>query len=639
MIFRVQMHTLLLTTLICAAVFFLANPHLVPAQDALPKPAPAAPGLPAFKILDTGGQPRQIGQMPHGKGIALVLLSTECPISNGYVPELNRIYAARPEREIEFYGVISDRSVTWAAAAKYHAEYKIAFPVLFDASGELAEWLKPTHTPEAFVVNPEGAVLYRGRINDQYAGVGRAKALVTKHELRDALAAVAAGKPVETPRTAPVGCLFESPPAKEVLSEVTYNRDIAPIMQADCMNCHREGEVAPFPLTTYEDARKRSKQIALVTQSRFMPPWKPESGFGHFLDERRLSEHEVKLLAAWAEAGAPEGDAEDRPPVPKFAEGWQLGEPDLVIKMPEPFEVPADGRDVFRNFVMPIDIPADKLVAAVEFRPGNRRVVHHALFYLDSNGAARAKDAADPGPGYASFGGPGFIPTGALGGWSPGNTARFLPDGMGRYLKQGSDVSIQIHYHPSGKTETDQSSIGIHYVKQPSRKVVAGIMVLDRKLDIPAGAARHAIAASYTLPSDVTLVGIAPHMHLLGREMKATATLPDGRVEPLNWIKDWNFNWQDEYLYARPFKLPKGTRLDVEAWYDNSAENPANPSSPPRRVTWGEQTTDEMFICFFLVSTEQPQNLLPLIIDNLRSLGRQGQFGRRKDDGGRIKKE
>lgn len=407
--------------------------------------------------------------------------------------------------------------------------------------------------------------------------------------------------------------------------KVTYTRDIAPLLQTHCMNCHREGEVAPFPLTSYRDAAKRAGQLVEVTKARTMPPWKPEPGFGHLKGARRLTDRDLELMVCWADAGAPEGDMANLPPPPKFTEGWLLGEPDLVIKVPEPFELPADGRDVFRNFVIPLAVDSDKLVAAVEFRPGNRRIVHHAIFYLDSSGVARKKDAADPGPGYGSFGGPGFLPSGALGGWAPGGTPQELPDGMGRLLRKGSDLVIQVHYHPSGKPESDQSTVGIHYVEQPSRKIVGGLMVVDRNLDIPAGAAKHPMSRSYVVPSDVTMVGVTPHMHLLGREMKATATLPDGRVEPLIWIRDWNFNWQDQYLFENPLRLPKGTRLDVDAVYDNSAANPLNPNSPPQRVTWGEQTTDEMFICFFQVLTDDPRDLLPLIVDNLTTMGRARQ--------------
>jgi hypothetical protein len=276
---------------------------------------------------------------------------------------------------------------------------------------------------------------------------------------------------------------------------------------------------------------------------------------------------------------------------------------------------------VFRNFVIPVELTEDKLVAVAEFRPGNPRVVHHALFYLDRSGTARKKDAADPGPGYSSFGGPGFIPSGSIGGWAPGGTPQPLRDGMGRQFQKGSDLVLQIHYHPSGKVETDQSAIGIHFVKQASRKAVIPITIVDRGLYIPPGAERHTMEGSYKLPLDTTLVAVIPHMHLLGRETKVTATLPDGKLEPLVWIKDWDFNWQDQYHLAEPRKYPKGTRFDLSIVYDNSGKNPLNPNSPPKEVTWGEETTDEMFLCFFLVTTDRPDDQLPLMLDNIRAMG------------------
>ena len=579
-----------------------------------------------ISILDVAGKTHHLGCRPERKALAIVVLSTECPIARGYIPELNRL-SARLQGEnagVDLFGVISDPSITRDQAAKYADEYRPEFPMLFDGSGDLAHELRPTHTPEAFVLDHNGTLVYRGRIDDTYVGLGKRREKASKHDLADAIEAALNRRAPTSSRTEPVGCRFEPRRHTDEKAAVTYTRDIAPLLQANCMNCHREGEVAPFSLTSYEDAAKRAGQLVDVTRTRFMPPWRPEPEFGHLLGERRLTQRQVEMIAQWAETGAPLGDPTDLTPAPKFSEGWLLGEPDLIVKMPEPYELAADGRDVFRNFVIPLDVGEDKLVAAAEFRPGNRRIVHHALFYLDSNGAAGKKDEADPGPGYGSFGGPGFVPTGALGGWAPGGTPAPLPDDMGRYLRKGSDLVLQVHYHPTGRPESDQSTIGIHFVKNNSKKVVAGLMVLDRGLTIPAGEKAHPMAGSYTLPANVTLVGITPHMHLLGREMKAVATLPDGRTEPLIWIKDWNFNWQDQYLFAEPLRLPKGTRLDVNAVYDNSEGNPLNPNAPPKQVTWGEQTTDEMFICFFLATTDRPQDLMGVVVDNLQSIGRQG---------------
>jgi hypothetical protein len=402
----------------------------------------------------------------------------------------------------------------------------------------------------------------------------------------------------------------------------SYNKDIAPILWKNCAGCHRPGEVGPFSLLTYKDAAKRASFIAEVTASRKMPPWKAEAGFGSFLDERRLSQTEFQRIAAWVEAGSPEGNANDLPPVPSFPQGWQLGTPDLVLKLAEPFQVAASGRDIYRCFVIPIPIDSNKTVSAVEFRPGNRKVVHHALFFLDDTGAARARDAADPGPGYASFGGPGILPTGGLGGWAPGAMPRRLPDGVGKFLRKGSDLVLQIHYHPDGKPETDQSVVGIYFTKTPARKIVAGIAVRSRNLDIPPGDRRYHVAAqSAPLPVDVQAIGITPHMHTIGKEMKVVAESPGGKTIPLIWVKDWDFNWQGQYQYRSPVALAKGTVIKLDAYYDNSAGNASNPSNPPRRVRWGEQTTDEMCLLGVQVITENLADLRKIVAMRGNRLG------------------
>lgn len=392
---------------------------------------------------------------------------------------------------------------------------------------------------------------------------------------------------------------------------ITFNKHIAPILWTHCATCHRPGEVGPFSLLTYEDAAKRADFLAEVTESHRMPPWKPEPNFGKFRDERRLSDREIELIANWAKTGAPRGAAKDLPKPPEFADGWQLGEPEIVLKMPEPFAVPADGRDIYRCFVIPIPIDKNRVVSAVEFRPGNRKVVHHAIMFLDANGQARKLDGKDGKSGFETFGGPGILPTGGLGGWAPGMMPRFLPDGMVKYLRKGSDLVLQIHYHPSGKPETDQSVVGLHFSKQPIKKIVTGIAVVQTKLEIPAGESHVEVnAESSELPVNVHVMGVSPHMHNLGREFKVTASVPDRADEvPLIWIKDWDFNWQGAYQFERPIDLPKGSKIKVQAVYDNSAGNPKNPNNPPKVVRWGEQTTDEMCLCGVQVFTDKLSEL------------------------------
>jgi mono/diheme cytochrome c family protein len=387
---------------------------------------------------------------------------------------------------------------------------------------------------------------------------------------------------------------------------VTFNADIAPIIFQNCASCHRTGEVAPFPLLSYEDVKKKAKTIARVVDERYMPPWHAEPGYGEFLDERRLTDEQIGMIGQWVEEGMAQGIGAP-PPLPKFVEGWQLGKPDLVVKMSAPFMVPAEGRDVFRCFVVPLNLPADKNVSAVEYRPSNRRVVHHALLFLDTTGAARKLDDEDPEPGYSRFGGIGFRASGGLGGWVPGATVHPMPDGFVHVVKKSSDLVIQTHFHPSGKVEPEQSEVGIYFSKKPAQKLSLSFPLFGFPLNIPPGEKHYVVKGSITVPADADLFGITPHSHLLAKEMKVTATLPDGKTIPLIWIKNWDFNWQGQYQYKKPIFIPKGTRIDMMHVFDNSADNPANPNNPPRRVTFGEQTTDEMAICFLQFVADNPQ--------------------------------
>ncbi|HZN91111.1 MAG TPA: hypothetical protein VFB81_00345 [Myxococcales bacterium] len=397
-----------------------------------------------------------------------------------------------------------------------------------------------------------------------------------------------------------VAALGASPP--------TFHEDVQPILHAKCATCHRPGEVAPFSLLTYEDAAKRARQMVRVTESRFMPPWKPVAGWGELRDERRLGDAEIALLKAWWEAGTPRGDPAKAPPAPSFTSGWQLGTPDLVVKMTEAFPVPASGPDVVRAFVIPLQFGEDRDVMGVELRPGNRKVAHHALMFLDNSGEARKKDAADPGPGYASVGGPGFRPAGNLGGWVPGSTPRFLPEDVGARVPRGSDLVVQLHYHPSGKPEQDQSEIGLFFARAPRPKRLMSLPMVSPELRIPPGDAHYVTSASFKTPVELELIGAAPHMHSLGKTMKVWATLPDGQERRLIAIDDWDFNWQGRYLFKDRVRLPKGTVLHLQATYDNSADNPNQPSDPPRLVTWGEQTTDEMCLAFLTFATTNPND-------------------------------
>jgi hypothetical protein len=314
-------------------------------------------------------------------------------------------------------------------------------------------------------------------------------------------------------------------------------------------------------------------------------------------------------LGEWAKAGAPEGEGK-APVAPKFPEGWQGGQPDLILKMPSAFEVPADGPDQFQCFVIPSELAKDMYVGGAEFRPGNARVVHHAIVMLDTTGRAREMAKANDGTSYPCFGGARIGTSGLLFGWAPGAAPQPVEPGISRRLEKGTDVVVQIHYHPSGKVERDQSQLGLRF-SDPPTKGVGTVLMLNTNLYIPAGATDHWVKSSITLPQDGEVFAISPHAHYLAKEMKITATLPDGSTKPLIYIKDWDFNWQGQYRYKEPIHLPAGTRIDMEYSYDNSAGNPQNPSNPPKAVRWGEQTTDEMAIAFLGVLLPKPADVIP----------------------------
>jgi hypothetical protein len=407
---------------------------------------------------------------------------------------------------------------------------------------------------------------------------------------------------------AAIPVLFLLSATARALEPPTFSDEVVRILQARCQTCHRPGEHAPFPLLTYRDAYERRDDIRDAVSARVMPPWKPVPAFGDFLEPRRLSETELTTLVRWIEAGAPEGDAAKLPPPLMFPKGWKLGPPDHVLEMAETYTVPGRASDVYRCFVIPTKFPEDRWVTKVEYAPGDRKLVHHVLSYIDTTSAAEALDRADPGPGYTCFGGPGFLPAGGLGGWAPGVQPRVMAAGVGMLLPKGANVVVQMHYNNSApESRTDRTRIGLHFATSPIDKRQRSIAVLDRTFTIPAGARRHEVRASWTVPPgrDLHADTITPHMHLLGREMKVTATYPDGAVRPLIHIDDWDFNWQGNYTFAQPVPLPAGTRIDMVAVFDNSADNLRQPSRPPRPVSWGEGTTDEMAIVFLGITADR----------------------------------
>jgi len=411
---------------------------------------------------------------------------------------------------------------------------------------------------------------------------------------------------------------------------ITFSEHVAPIVFANCASCHRPGEAAPFSLLSYRDARPLAKAIATATASHAMPPWKAGPSDFAFANARQLSSDQIATMQKWVADGALEGDPARLPALPRFTEGWQLGPPDLTVTMSEAFEVPARGPDVYRNFVVPLNLDRDTWVRAIEFRPSARSVVHHSLFFLDATSASRERDAADPLPGFPGGMGGGRVGgsgrglagllgrrggggaaddpvdddpvarvAGGLGGWALGGRALELPPGLAFFVAKGSDLVLSTHFHPSGKIEHEKSTVGLYFAPSPPTQAFTTIQLppifgVFEGLDIPADEGHYAIKDSFVIPIDVRAFSVGAHAHYLGKQMRLTATFPDGSVKTLLRIDDWDFSWQERYRYAEFVSLPKGTRLDAEVTYDNTSANKRNPSRPPVRVTWGEESTDEM---------------------------------------------
>ena len=379
---------------------------------------------------------------------------------------------------------------------------------------------------------------------------------------------------------------------------VTFNQHIAPIVFRNCAVCHRPGEAGPFSLLSYADVRKRAEQIARVTSIRFMPPWPPEPGYGDLAGARRLGDDQVALIQRWARAGAPEGPP-PAPSPPAFTEGWQLGPPDLVIEMDRAYTVPAEGTDLFRNFVLPAPVKTTRYVRAMELRPGDKRVVHHANVLLDRTGSARRRDARDPGPGFGGMDveleSDAFEPDSHFLFWKPGTAALSEPEGMPWTIDDKTDLVLNLHLQPTGRPEVIRPLLGLYFTEAPPTRFPMLLQLEhDGAIDIPPGATDFAVEDHYELPVDVEVLGVYPHAHYLGKDVQGYAILPDGSKTWLIWIRDWDFAWQAVYRCAHPIFLPRGSVLHMRIGYDNSEANPRNPSHPPREVKAGNRSSDEM---------------------------------------------
>jgi Tfp pilus assembly protein PilF len=433
-----------------------------------------------------------------------------------------------------------------------------------------------------------------------------------------------------------VACSRTAKPEQQTSTRtVTFNHDIAPILFKNCASCHRPLDDAapqptatsgspddpicvagaPFSVLDYDSVRRHARAIASAVERRAMPPWLPEPGHGAFVGERRLRDDEISLIAKWVEGDAPEGDPADAPKPPTFAGGWQLGTPDLVLTLPEPYVLQPGNRDVFRNFVVPVPITTQRYVRAVEFRADRPQVLHHADLATDIGRVSRVLDRSDPGPGFATMDGDQVR---NVYGWTPGKVPILEPSDTAWTLDPGTDLVLLLHMIAGATSETVQPSIGLFFADAPPKRTPISIKLEESAIDIPAGEANYVVEDSYVVPVDVDAVSVYPHAHYLGKEMRGTATLPDGSQRDLLWIRQWDFRWQDRYSYQSPVFLPRGTRVSMRFTFDNSSANPHNRNRPPQRVQSGPRSTDEMAQLWLEVVPRRPEDAAVLNADFTR---------------------
>jgi peroxiredoxin/mono/diheme cytochrome c family protein len=546
------------------------------AQAETKAPAPGAT-IANFSLPDVHRRPRSLDKFKDKQAFVVVFIGTECPLANLYVPTLVNLHKEYAPKGVQFLAINANPQDRFVSVSAHAQERNVPFPVLKDFDQHVADAFGAVRTPEAFLLDAKHVIRYHGRIDDQY-GVGYQREKPRTRDLQSAIDELLAGKPITTPTTEIPGCVVTRLKKPRVEGRVTYAKQVSRILQKRCQECHRPGEIGPFSLLTYDDAKGWADTIREVVQEERMPPWHPDPRFGRFTNDRRLSREEADTLLAWTEQGCPKGDDKDLPPPVQFVEGWKIGKPDAVFSMKEDFKVPSAGVLPYKTFVVDPGFKEDKWIQAAEARPGNRAVVHHVLVHiLDHSGEIYDKD------GRAA----------TLAGWAPGDMPTLYTKGMAKRVPAGSKLLFEVHYTPNGKEQTDRSTVGVIFAKQPPERIVETNVLANINLRVPPRTARHVEEFQYVFAEDVELLSFMPHMHLRGTNARYVATYLDGRKETLLSVPDYDFNWQSIYRFAKPIPMAKGTKITWIGEWDNSADNPRNPD-PAKEVKFGLQTWDEM---------------------------------------------
>jgi peroxiredoxin/mono/diheme cytochrome c family protein len=592
-----------------AAVVIPSMGHAGPvdAKSELPTDRGVMQRVADFTLDDVAtGQPVRLYNYVGKRAIVLVFLGTDCPIGNLYVPrliELNRFYK---DQGVVFLGLNSNAHEDREKVARYVKEVGIDFPVLKDLQNQVSDSVLAERTPEVLLLDGFGRIRYRGAIDDQYVQ-GKAKDKPQHNYLKDGIEALVKNRPIAVTGTRVAGCLLDRvepklvdasraprvrAPSAEIARQfdardgratakagaVTYAGEVARIIEGRCQGCHRPGRVAPFSLLTYDDARKHAAMIREVVDERRMPPWHADPRYGHFVNDRSLTAADRATLIAWIDQGTPLGDVKEVPPARTYPEGWAIGKPDVVFEIPEPYYVPPQGTVAYVHFLIPTNFAEDKWIQAAEAVPGDPSVVHHIVVFLrDKNGNMRR------GPGEHFCG------------YAPGDLPTVLPEGTAKKIPAGSELIFQVHYTPNGRTRVDRSKVGFVFAKTKPTRQAYTIGIANPDLMLPPERDNVAVSSEAVLGADARLLSFMPHMHLRGKDFKYTVTRPGEEPQVVLSVPAYDFGWQTYYVLAEPIALPKGSRIDCLAHFDNSSSNPYNPDAT-KMVKWGEQTWEEMMI-------------------------------------------
>jgi peroxiredoxin len=546
--------------------------------------SPFTQSLDALDLVDHRGKQWTLSEFSDDSLLVVAFLGTECPLAKLYAVRLNKIADDYKANSVRVMAVMSNRQDSLEEIGAFVARQNIDFPVLKDAGNQFADSLDAKRTPEIFVFDAQRQLRYRGRVDDQY-GIGYVREEPRRQDLRIALNELTSGQDVSVPSTKAVGCIIGRTKITDTQSKITYGANVAKILNQRCVSCHREGEIAPFSLTEYEEVAGWSDMIAEVVREGRMPPWHATDDHAKFANDRGMSQEEKETLYAWADAGAPAGELTNLPTPPEKVADWRLPrKPDRIVPVsPQPFDVPASGAVRYQYFKFDPDFKEDMWLESAELKPGNREVVHHILAF------------AAPKGNYDGINGA----RGFLVGYVPGQDPDVWPEGHAKLIPAGSELIFQVHYTPIGTKQKDQSQLGLCFANADSvtHEVVTTSAVQPR-LKIPPGDSDYTTTAkSPPFPENAKLLSMSPHMHVRGKSFQYDLVTA-GNEETILEIPAYDFNWQTSYVLDPPREVTPGSRFLCTAVFDNSEANLNNPD-PTDTVRWGDQTWDEMMIGYF----------------------------------------